>query len=185
MSFRTRAREMFDNLYHVIRADCDLGTSTETVSAEIDLDLPRGYIAKIKKVIFWLKDWDNFDLGTDHDLDINGVLLNDPDDEETIQMPTQTNEHDVICEFEWGHGLNQDDVNGHAVIAFYYGPTKHIFDYGDKHTVMDVVAARNLRFNTRIQVTGSPNSTPDTFVNVYYTLEEVKSKDMLVLLDIL
>lgn len=147
-----------------------MGDLTSTVqSVEIDLDLPRGYIAKIHKCIFFYTD-----ITADQVYDIEMALVNDPDDTQSTVIPANTVKHDVIAQHLYR--VKADQVNG--VFYFTADPTK-IIDFGE----LDVIAARNMRFNC---VDKQNQGDHDVACEIYYTIEKIKgSENLLNLLDIL
>lgn len=169
------AKKDFDDLVKVIRAVVN-NVAAATLSIEIDLELPRGYVAKIKKVEFRM--------------DVTGVamrggvvaatpnnawaaaLVLDPDDAVTIVIPVNAVEHDVLA--DWGFVIAMDAADD--IINWY--ETAKLYEFEPE----DAITARNMRFNTQQLVATPVNQTE---VRVYYTLEKVNDDDILALLDIL
>lgn len=154
--------KMFDNIMKVIRVEH--AEAADTKSVEIDLELPRGYIAKIKKVIF---NW----TGIGALSACEGALVNDPDDQITVQIPDNEVQHDVIADFDF-------------IVNVIVG-TEHFVEHRIEilfDQELDVVTARNLRFN-RTQTVGVGGGI--TQCEVYYTLEQISDSLILELLDIL
>ncbi len=162
--------KMFDNIFKVIRVP--LGTIANVVqSIEIDLELPRGYIAKIKKVIFALEGA----LSAVGDNTFTMALVRDPDDNATNIIPENEVQHDVIADaiFTVFEGTLTTGTNTS-------GRRRNITNFDQE---LDVVTARNMRFNA-----GGANPTPTqtrVVCEVYYTLEEVSDELVLDLLAIL
>ena len=151
----------------------NLIASTTTVSSEIDFELPRGYVAKIRKIKFELDNvlqkWASGEKAA-----FTAALLLDPDDTSTTQLPDNEVEHDVIAEHNVGI------VSGAATaIALLNGNAEWIyFEDGE-----DVITARNMRFNS----VASTDNFDDAYheCTIYYTLEKVQDSQIMELLDIL
>jgi hypothetical protein len=165
----------FDNLYKVIKT-----TITNLVvapqSTEIDLDLPKGYIAKIKLVIikYFL---DGITAGTTIDSELlYSALVRDPDDAATIEIPENAVQHDVIMDYTERYNALLDATNGVGAIEV---EKMKILNFDDMN--VDVITARNIRFNAAASAT----TTHDVECTVYYTLEAIKKTELLELLDIL
>lgn len=149
----------------------DLDSTSGTLSGQLDLDLPRGFIAKIKKVIFFCLP-DEVIAAASFQTGVLGALLRDPDDITTVVVPEGTQEHDVIAFIELV--ISHETGGGGQVQGI-----KQEFNFNDD---TDVITARNLRFNVAASGT-QPDLTMECIVG--YTLEEVKDADILNLLDIL
>ncbi|GAG62885.1 unnamed protein product, partial [marine sediment metagenome] len=103
-------KKLYDNLFKVIKANSGgLGTGAPTaVATEIlDLQIPRGYVARIRKVICQLRNVvdDNIDSGLFNWM-VRSALVADPDDEDSVYIPTFTVDHDVVCDFQWSFAWN-------------------------------------------------------------------------------
>jgi len=163
-------KQMFDNIMKVYRANISTLLNV-TQSVELDLDIPRGYIAKIKKVIFG-SDGNMSGVG---DNTFVAAVVRDPDDDETVGIPDQDSEHDVIADFRATYTMGTLTTGNHQ-----YGINRQMIEFDQE---LDVVSARNLRFNAN-GITASP--TLDLlYCEVYYTLEAVSDELVLDLLDIL
>ena len=165
---------LFDNIMQVYRG-LIVVAGTATQSVEIDLELPRGYVAKIHKVIMDMRF--TLDLGVLSDtLETQCALVLDPDDAVTVQMPANVVEHDVLCDalFEIREGATTE--NGHAKIW-----TKQI-DFSHLEG-LDVITARNMRWN--INEAAAQYDGSHATVTIYYTLEAIQDKQIMELLDIL
>lgn len=164
------AKKDFDNVLQVYSASITVD-DTETLTAEIDFELPRGYIAKIREVRFHVEV---LNTNAVFDGDMKFALVNDPDDDDTTEIPNQEVDHDVICEGFWT--INEAAANGWIFFTHPY----FIYKFDEN---MDVVAARPMRFNV---VSGEDfNSGIIVTCIVYYTLEKVGDELMMELLDIL
>lgn len=171
MSYSLDRDKLFDNIMYVYKAT--ISSLTSTVSTEeIDLDLPRGYIAKIALVILEV-----IQSGTvDNTYELRAALVNDPDDTESIVIPENTVKHDVIADLNLE--FNYDQTDG----LFYLLPSARK-TVSFKENELDVISARNMRFNG-----DDVNNNGDGAVacTIYYTIEKVKgSENLLNLLDIL
>lgn len=165
---------LFDNIMQAIRVENTVNGTT-TVSTEIDLELPRGYVAKIHKVIVaWT---DVFSKTADNEIDeALYALLLDPDDATTTQMPLETVEHDVILSGEF------ELKTAAALAGVFYDSHRHIYDFSHLEG-LDILSARNLRFNT---VSGAAYfDDSEIECTIWYTLEPIKDAQIMELLDIL
>jgi hypothetical protein len=173
----------FDNLCKLMKGLSTINAGN-VVSVELPFNLPRGYIAKIRKIIFKVRD-------THEDIEgllatvaainmgIHMALVRDPDDTTTILIPDESSGHDVLAEFSWSYeGLNA--TNGIAEIS---SPEFIQIDFDEG---LDVITARNLRFNC-VGVGADAASLTETQVEciVHYTYERVTDDQILQLLDIL
>lgn len=165
------AKINFDNLIKVIGSLISV-TSTTVVSEEIDLDLPRGFIAKIRKIM----STDGILIATDTDnnlFEVQSALLRDPDDASNV-MPDLDNSNDVLYAdvSDW---LVLQSAAGHGA----YHSQKSSLTFTE---LEDLITARNIRHNA--QAGASTATIQSAFVN-YYTLEKINDGDILNLLDIL
>lgn len=167
--------KLFDNIAQVINVNITVAGGAAAQSDEIDLELPRGFVAKIHKIIV---NWRNvFDLSVAGDSGqmFYAVLL-DPDDATTTQMPENTVEHDVIM-----HGGMQIEEEAGSTAAWWTN-LRHEIDFSHLEG-MDVISARNLRFN--IFEDGGQLDASIMQCTIYYTLEAIKDTEIMELLDIL
>lgn len=171
------AKAIFDNLMKMIKEDGVIATTT-VQSVEIDLELPRGYVAKIKKVVMEFADLAVLieGLAADDSESYQCALLRDPDDIVTVTTPVNSVEHDVIVEWHPNWGL----AFGTAENSFMFGLFHRQWTFDQE---LDVVTARNLRFN--IVGAGGSTLTPRIVVQIWYTLERIRDTQILELLDIL
>lgn len=160
-------RKLYDNLFRVIKANSGEFGANDTVNTEIlDLQIPRGYVARIRKVIFQPRAMSDEQV-TNMDYQLYGALINDPDDENSYQIPTYTIDHDVICDFEWElHSLTT--TSG----AYIHDNKTFEIDFNEE---MDVIAVRNLRFNALIHGSQLGTIKSQVDIKVYFTYEKVST----------
>lgn len=160
-------KQLYDNLYKVIKANSGAHEANDNVKTEIlDLQIPYGYCARIRRVIFR-------DHALTDQLDItrmksSGCLVLDPDDEDSYQIPNFTVDHDVLCDFEHEYMRFVEDTTPNGISVAHNQETVHDFD-----EQMDVVTVRNVRFNT---LTTGMDIDPGIFqmhIEVYFTYEKV------------
>jgi len=167
----------FDNIRKLIRLDNTLNAGS-IVSTEMTLDLPRGYIAKIRRIKFSLNNWSEDLEGTvavELNMAVQCALVRDPDDTLTIQTPANSSSHDVLAEHKCDIWSELGNAHVSADQKEYY------FDEN-----MDVPTARNLRFNVIGQGADVASLTEAVMrCEVEYTYEKIDDKGMLDLLDIL
>ena len=97
------ARKDFDDLLLVIRSNITDDASATVISNEVDLNLPRGFIAKIRKVIFEANDLPPELLDVVATSLVQAMaLIRDPDDTVSTGMPSNTDEHDIIADWNFG-----------------------------------------------------------------------------------
>ena len=165
---------LFDNIMQMIQVTNTVA-STTVISTEIDLELPRGYVAKIHKVIvYWRDVFDKMASG-DKDNELYAVLL-DPDDATSLGPPGNSVEHDVLC---------NGSFEAAALAADYMGvhnSLRHETDFSHLEG-LDILSARNMRFNTQGGNTDYDGSEMEC--QIYYTLEAIKDTQIMELLDIL
>lgn len=163
------ARKDTDNLLKVISEDhISLLSGSGIVSVELDLELPRGFVAKIRKVIFQVTFVESVTL----DQAVAMALIRDPDDITTTSIPFNSVQHDVIAELDFWTII---DVAAIAVTS----ATQKIYTFSE---LEDIITARNMRFNA---VASGATQTISVKVAVHYTLEKVTDMEILDLLDIL
>lgn len=168
------AKRDFDNLLHVIHAEVD-HTTNATSSVEVDLELSRGFIAKIRKIIFGVRASTirGVYVAATPNQTYEAAVLRDPDDAVTVVIPDIEVQHDVICDY--GFVAAMDAVDD----TVYIYETEKTYEFSEDE---DVISARNLRYNCAQGVTDPDAST---FANIFYTLEEVTDDDIMALLEIL
>jgi len=163
---------LFDNIMQVI-ATTNVIAGTTVDSNEIDLELPRGYVAKIHKVIVQIFKWDAV-LGAAENDRFSWAVLLDPDDATTVEMPDNSVEHDVLVSGFWS-ALSITTLALSDVVEKQY-------DFSHLEG-LDILSARNMRFNT--VAAGTDLNATELKVFIYYTLEEIKDAQIMELLDIL
>ena len=149
--------------------------STVIASVEIDLELPRGFVAKIHKCIVRTINFYDKLVAADQVMARYWLGL-DPDDALTIQFPLNTVEHDGVLHggFEYlGLGTGEWGM---------FEPLRHVYDFSHLEG-LDIISARNMRFNT----IANNDNADDAIIEIviYYTLEEIKDNQIMELLDIL
>lgn len=171
----------FDNIMK-LHEGAVVFTADTIGSLELDLELPRGFIAKIWKMmlIVELINEDLEGISVDKIITYKVCLIRDPDDSTSVSIPTNEVQHDVIMD-------HQVDV---ALIAGVAGDSGLAVSINRKEIDIpehvDLITARNMRLN--VVATGSDKADATEAVGtsqIYYTLEEVKDADILELLDIL
>ena len=161
-------KKLYDNLFKVIKANSGEVDANDTVLTEIlDLQIPRGYAARVRKVIF--RDNVNVDQVDQARFMLRGALVLDPDDEDTTAIPTFTVDHDVCCDFEHEYIRFEEDTTPNGISYLHNKETKHIFNED-----LDVVTVRNVRFNLitdGLNVAGGLGT--QVKIEVYFTYEKV------------
>lgn len=163
-------KKLYDNLFKVIKGNSGLLSENDGVFTEIlDLQIPRGYAARIRKVI-WEPHVGVEQLDQAHYRFLAALVL-DPDDETTVAIPTFTVDHDVCCDYSYEVTRYEEDTtpNGISVVNT---PRETIdFDEG-----LDVVTVRNIRVNTMITGAATGGSAqPQMRGEVYFTYEKVSA----------
>lgn len=173
----TMAKKLFDDLMKVIRSNV-IFDGTTIVSQEVDLELPRGFVAKIKMVYLEVEGWELDTVGETNSVGgAQQALVRDPDDSITTFIPDNEVQHDVICDLPTGLTIDALATKGNTTI----GSLDRRFDF--ENMGLDVITARNLRHNCV-----ADNAIWDVAIGkctIYYTLEAIKEDDILALLDIL
>jgi hypothetical protein len=163
--------KLTDNIVKVIRGRIT-HSDADPDTLELDLELPRGYVAKIKEVIFeHIQPGDNLALADSYALNL--ALIRDPDDAATVLVPANEVQHDVIFSTTMWVSV----IATESALASRVRRSKRFDQEEDSFT------ARNLRFNTDSDGVDSNVSYSDCYV--YYTLETVTTGEILELLDIL
>jgi len=163
-------KKLYDNLYKVIKANSGKIEANDTVLTEIlDLQIPRGYAARIRKVIF--KDSILTDQLDQTDIHFYGALVLDPDDEASNQIPTFTVDHDVLCDFHHEYFRFEEDTTPNGISVIHNKETWYEFAED-----LDVVTVRNVRFNVLaagLDIDGTDES--QVKIIVYFTYEKVSA----------
>lgn len=177
--------KMTDNLlkYITVFVSANGGSTTST---ELDLDIPRGYVAKLHRIIITASglEVDLLDQSAPFEASIVGGLYRDPDDATSVTPPSSQTQHDALAFLNTGIFLAQSDGStergGHEAVY----NTKNDSGWFPDH--LDMITARNLRFN--IDQFGANRSVlldGGMRVEVYFTYEKVSASDIAELLDIL
>ncbi len=162
-------KKLYDNLFKVIKANSGPIEQNDTTLTEIlDLQIPRSYCARIRKVIF--TDNVNANQQLQDNFFYRGALVLDPDDEEHYQIPTFTIDHDICCDFEHEYmntlGAAAGAIGGSVINN---QKTEHIFLED-----LDIVTVRNVRFNVQgngLKVDGVLQS--QCKCEIYFTYEKI------------
>lgn len=160
-------KKLYDNLYKVIKGNSGAFAANDGILTEIfDLQIPRGYAARIRKVGF--TDLINVDQADMVDLQFFGALVLDADDETSYQIPTFTVDHDVLCDFQHEYHRFDEDTTPNGISVVHNRETWYDFDEG-----LDVVTVRNIRFNSSMH--GGTGDGAQVKCIVYFTYEKVSA----------
>lgn len=165
---------LFDNIMQVISVSNEV-TGTTIISTEIDLELPRGYVAKIHKIRVQFQDCIAKMVNAEID-EIQYALLLDPDDATTVAMPHETVEHDVILSGQFQYSVVTASHGG------LFNKFEEQWDFSHLEG-LDILSARNMRFN--ISATEEFVDGAEVECQMWYTLEVIKDTQIMELLDIL
>lgn len=172
----------FDNigLFILVR---NLLAGNLTISTEVDLELPRGYIAKFYRMeITWIDLHEDLEaLTTTQTFGMEASILRDPDDTVITRPVSNAVQTDVL--FSHSFWAAAGFYAAAADPASFQSEMTAVFDIPEH---IDIISARNLRFNCRgvgAQVAILTESLVDC--ELHYTLERVTDADILELLDIL
>lgn len=170
----TMVKRDFDNLSKNLRGAVT-GSGTDNQSVEMDFEIPRGMIIKIKKVEFQIRWAASVLTGADSFQDVDFALLRDPDDTLQTSIPDGEVQHDIICD---GNYMHEEEITTEGLTNL----SRSVSILKEFDQEEDVVSARNLRLNM-----DQGEASPDFKVScvVYYTLERVSDIDIINLLDIL
>ena len=162
-------KKLYDNLYKVIKVNSGAFSGNDGVLSEIlDLQIPRNYCARIRKVHF-------LDALGVYQLDqiamsVYGALVLDPDDETQYQIPTFNVDHDVLCDYHHEYTRFEEDTTPNGISMLPNQKTEYEFLED-----MDVVTVRNVRFNASVNGMAVGDVGPQTYVTVYFTYEKVST----------
>ena len=160
------AKKLYDNLYKVIKVNSGAFTGNDGILSEIlDLQIPRNYCARIRKVIF--EDELGTYQNTQTDMSVYGALVLDPDDETSYQIPTFNVDHDVLADFNHEY-MHHTVAAGNGLGSLQNQETTREFT-----EELDVVTVRNIRFNASVNGMDVATTGPQTRVTVYFTYEKV------------
>jgi len=179
--------KMTDNLLKYITAFVSSNAGT-TTSTELDLDIPRGYVAKIHRIILSTAglEVDLLDQTGDFECSIAGGLYRDPDDSVSVTPPSGQTQHDALAYLLTGMCKNNEANSGtqNASTGMQFYNTRNDSGWFPDH--LDMITARNLRFNID-QFGANKSALLDSGmrVEVYFTYEKVSASDIAELLDIL
>ena len=159
--------KLYDNLYKVVKGNSGEISANDTTLTEIlDLQIPRNYCARIRRVIF--QDKINTAQSDQTDLQLRGALVLDPDDEESYYIPTFTIDHDVVCDFYHEYIRFDEDTTPNGISVMPAQRTIHDFD-----ETLDVVTVRNIRANLQSHGFAVNGDNSQVDVTVYFTYEKV------------
>ena len=109
--------KLYDNLYKVVKGNSGEISANDTTLTEIlDLQIPRNYCARIRRVIF--QDKINTAQSDQTNMQLRGALVLDPDDEESYYIPTFTIDHDVVCDFYHEYMRFDEDTTPNGIYRF-------------------------------------------------------------------
>ena len=175
-------KALFDDLVKILLAQSTF-TSSTVVSLEVDFELPRGYVAKIREVEMRVdrivEDFET--IASDRLIRYNAALVRDPDDTVTTGLTSNRVEHDVIADIEVG-ALSNLSAGSENMMVFE--DNSKVVNY--ERMGSDMITARNMRLN--IVGAGTDVAQATEAVGkaiIHYTLEKVTDTDILNLLDIL
>jgi hypothetical protein len=162
-----KERALFDNLYKVIKVNSGVLDTNDGVFTEImDLQIPRGWCARIRRVIF--RDHSLVEQLDQQNFKLIMALVMDPDDEEHVQIPTAEIDHDILCDAE--HEYMRFEEGETPVGVSVLKPKETQYDFPE---TLDVVTVRNIRFNTLGSRMMTTLTTLQTRCIVYFTYEKI------------
>ena len=163
-------KKLFDNLFKVIKGNSGLLSENDGVFTEIfDLQIPRGYCARIRKVV-WEPHISTEQSDQVHIRLISALVL-DPDDETSVAIPTFTVDHDVCCDYAYEITRYEEDTTPNGISVVNTPRDEINFDEG-----LDVVTVRNVRVNTMITGSASGGSAQCQMrCEVYFTYEKISA----------
>jgi len=162
-------KKLYDNLYKVIKANSGAISANDVVATEIlDLQIPRGYCARIRKVIFNLRTLGDQDISNIEGT-VRSALVLDADDENSTYIPTFEIDHDVLCDFYFElQAILQAGTEDFNIVNSLLRQ-EHKFDED-----MDVVTVRNIRHNSLVHgLTVGGDTPPQVEMTVYFTYEKI------------
>ena len=166
----TSKKEMYDDIYQVIKGNSGAISANDATFTEIfDLQIPRGYAARIRKVIFH-GDWQD-DQTDQTEIDLYGALVLDPDDETSYQIPTFEIDHDVLTDVHFCWRRLEEDTTPNGIAMIHCNEVTR--DFTEE---LDVITVRNIRFNTQghgLKVDGTTKA--QLRCTVYFTYEKVSA----------
>ncbi|GAH54797.1 unnamed protein product [marine sediment metagenome] len=163
----TSKKELFDDLYKVIKLNSGAISANDVVATEIgDLQIPRGYCARIRKVRFALRDLSGQD-SVDFGWHVLTALVLDADDETHVTIPTFEIDHDILVDhrFEmWGEVITEG-------MSALLTPTV-VYDFDE---TLDCITVRNIRHNTLINGFDVTGVKPQVEITVWFTYEKIST----------
>lgn len=161
-------RKLFDNLFKVVKANSGgmPDSQTEALTEILDLQIPRGYCARIRKVRFQGR---SIRATNQQNVDfmIRSALVADPDDETSLFIPAFTVDHDVICDYMVDASVLTPAVQAGATHI------NQLLQEINFDETLDVVTVRNLRFNTIGYNFNEDQEFPQVDIEVYFTYEKI------------
>lgn len=177
------AKLSLDKLLKVFRTVNTLNATT-IVSSELDFDIPRGYVIKLHKVIIEIRNLEeDFEtISVDKLARIVGALIRDPDDSTGLSVPVDKVDHDTLLDFAVAFVMAAGTAGD--TLAIVMGIQRIEFNFAQEG--LDVISARNLRFNVIGQGTDAADLT-ESQVNctIHYELVRITDTQTLELLNIL
>ncbi|GAG83399.1 unnamed protein product [marine sediment metagenome] len=163
-------KKLFDNLFKVIKGNSGSLSENDGVFTEIfDLQIPRGYAARIRKIV-----WEPQILSEQSDqvyFRLLGACVLDPDDETSVAIPTFTVDHDVCADYSFEMVRYDEDTTPNGISVAISRRETIDFDEG-----LDVVTVRNIRVNTMITGSAAGGSAQCQLrAAVYFTYEKVSA----------
>ena len=161
-------KKLFDNLYKVIKVNSGGITANDTIVTEImDLQIPRGYCARVRRVKFALRTLNDQVTGNPHYHVLTALVL-DADDENSVAIPTFEVDHDVLVDHRFEMWMELQ-TNG---LTSIWAPSV-VYDFDEE---MDVVTVRNIRANSLVNgMTVNGSDPPQTETTVYFTYEKISA----------
>ncbi len=164
-------KKLFDNLFKVLKVNSgEFGMNDLVMTECLDLKIPRGYCARIRKVIFI--DYLAGQKGQPS-VEFRGALVLDPDDETSTSIPTFIIDHDVLCDFE--HYYFRFEIAAptevpNGISEAHNQKTRYVFSED-----IDVVTVRNIRFNSQCHGLNVTGLKCQCRCIVYFTYEKISA----------
>jgi len=162
-----RWRTLLDNPLLIYAHTFATPAAVAIATHEVDLDLPKGFGAKIRKIIWKITHSELITGG--QIMSVMCAVINDPDDLVTIEIPVDTVEHDVVDEAML-------DLNNIAAQGIHQTP-EIIHEFKETE---DVLAVRNMRMN----IYATALFTCSVKCLLYYNIVPVKDSLLLEMLRI-
>ncbi|GAG88455.1 unnamed protein product [marine sediment metagenome] len=163
-------KKLYDNLFKVVKGNSGSLSENDGVFTEIfDLQIPRGYAARIRKIV-----WEPQILSEQSDqvyFRLLGACVLDPDDETSVAIPTFTVDHDVCADYSFEMVRYEENTTPNGISVAISRRETIDFDEG-----LDVVTVRNIRVNTMITGSAAGGSAQCQLrASVYFTYEKVSA----------